>query len=226
MKSFLKIRSTSDGSTTVENTQLGETYHSVHGAVTESRHVFLLNGLEWFATNRTERPIRIFEIGLGTGLNAALAIQWSVQNKIPIQYSSIEKFPLEVDLIDSLIFPGVDSQWMEIIHRSVWNEEIRIQPEITFTKISGDLLNFNAEPGTVDLIFFDAFAPARQPEMWDISIIQKTASLIRGEGVLVSYCAQGQFKRNLRSCGLDVASLPGPPGKREMVRATRPPITA
>ncbi|MBM3177920.1 MAG: tRNA (5-methylaminomethyl-2-thiouridine)(34)-methyltransferase MnmD [Bacteroidetes bacterium] len=226
MTSFLKIRSTSDGSTTVENTQLGETYHSVHGAVTESRHVFLWNGLEWFEKNRSARPIKIFEVGLGTGLNAALATQWSVQTNVPIRYTSIEKYPLEEHLVESLVFPGLDRQWLDKIHRASWNEQLDVHPMVSFKKISADLLEFDPEPGSADLIFFDAFAPSRQPEMWDMSVIEKITTLMSREGVLVSYCAQGQFKRNLRSCGLEVAALPGPPGKREMVRAIRPSIPA
>lgn len=222
MTSFLKIRSTSDGSSTVENTLLGETYHSVHGALTESRHVFILNGLEWFEKNRSTRPIKIFEVGLGTGLNAALAMEWSRQSGTSIAYTSIEKFPLSEDVVSSLVFPGLDGHWIEQIYQAPWNEKVSLAKTIEFKKISADLLEYNPQPNSADLIFFDAFAPSRQPEMWDISIIHKTTASLTKDGALVSYCAQGQFKRNLRSCSLDVETLKGPPGKREMVRATRP----
>lgn len=214
---------TEDGSHSLYNIELNETYHSFHGALQESQHVFIHSGLD---VHKSQEHIKVLEIGFGTGLNALLSAIWSEEHKIKLSYDSIEAFPLSMDLVNKLNYPDLikhqDSKdWLKSIHHSDWEDSALIHALFHLKKINHPIQSYSLDQNTYDIVFFDAFAPSKQPEMWSLEILKKvTDSLIKG-GLFVTYCAQGQLKRNLKTLGLEVETLPGPPGKKEMVRAEK-----
>lgn len=221
--SSLKIITTSDGSHSLLNEELNETYHSVHGAVQESLHVFIQNGLHYFREKFMPKNISILEIGFGTGLNVLLAMQAAKQLPIPFQYTTLEAFPLEEKVWSELNYADNLNLKNEfhMLHQVSWQEKHGILPTFQFQKQHIKLQDVILEPSSFDIIFFDAFAPSKQPELWEINVLHKVTGALRKNGVFVTYCAKGQLKRDLKNLGLKVESLPGPPGKKEMVRATK-----
>lgn len=224
MKREVKIIETEDGSHSLYVPELKETYHSFHGAYRESLHVFMLYGLEvWYMKNPDIYPVRIFEVGFGTGLNAWLAMIWSDQYKVPVLYHTIEPFPLEKEIYSKLNYPLVDptihqfAPYFTRIHESPWNEGV----------IESEYFNMKKEEVTLedavlypsDVIFYDAFAPNKQPELWTIDMLAKVTETLNPGGLFTTYCAKGQLKRDLKELGLEVETMPGPPGKKEMTRA-------
>jgi len=215
-----QIIKTSDGSHTIFVPELNEHYHSIHGAVQESTFIFINNGLEVCKAD----PLNIFEVGFGTGLNALLTAIKSMAGEREVNYSSIEKFPVDKNIISSLNhyqFAGEEGKMIyNKIHASPWNIRVNICRNFNLTKIKGD---FIIEPpsGRFDLIYFDAFGPDKQPEMWTKEMFAGIASVTNKNGILVTYSAKGEVKRNLKACGFDVTLLPGPPGKRQMIRAVK-----
>lgn len=216
-----EIRVTGDGSKTIFLPELNETYHSFNGAVQESRHIFIENGLDLV---EKQGAIRIFEVGFGTGLNALLSASWAEMNNQRIHYIGIEAFPLSPELCFQLDYPRHIGQNSEKIYdaliRCDWEMDNQLTPHFSIQKREVKIQDFEAVEN-VNLIYFDAFGPRVQAEMWDITILEKMFQSLNAGGALVTYCAQGQFKRDLKSVGFILESLPGPPGKREMTRATR-----
>lgn len=219
--SSLKIITTNDGSHSLLNEQLNETYHSRHGAVQESLYVFIKHGLDFVSQSKKE--IKILEIGFGTGLNALLTAQSAKANNLNVHYTSLEAFPVEENIWSKLNY--VDSPeattLFEKLHRAKWNEEELITPNFKLTKLETTLQSVQLKPTHFDLIYFDAFAPNKQPEMWEQPILKKISDAMNAGGVFVTYCAKGQLKRDLQQVGLTVETLSGPPGKREMVRGVK-----
>ncbi len=217
---------TEDGSHSLYIPSMRETYHSTHGAIRESEHVFIRHGLQE-AAEKTSGEIAIFEVGFGTGLNALLTAAWAAANRRTVRMTSIEAYPVEEEIWKSLNYPEqVDdtqaSAWWELLHESDWNTEIKIHDNFYLTKVHDKIENFVGKPDSMDVIYFDAFAPGKQAEMWSPDILKKTVTCLKQGGFLVTYCAQGQFKRDLFSLGLDVEPLAGPPGKKEMTRGIKP----
>jgi tRNA U34 5-methylaminomethyl-2-thiouridine-forming methyltransferase MnmC len=214
---------TSDGSHSLLNTELNETYHSVHGAVQESKHVFIENGLHhwWRLSNSIE--VNILEVGFGTGLNALLAFQASREQQVKINYATIEAFPLPNEVWIRLNYPATlgDEQHFHKMHEVSWDAEHEISATFHLTKYYTTLQAVRFLPQTFDVIFFDAFAPAKQPDMWTLEMLQKATDALKPGGVFVTYCARGQLKRDLKELGFRVETLPGPPGKKEMVRGIK-----
>jgi tRNA U34 5-methylaminomethyl-2-thiouridine-forming methyltransferase MnmC len=221
--SNLQIITTSDGSHSLLNTTLNETYHSVHGALQESLHVFIKMGLKFFIDQYPAKEIRILEVGFGTGLNALLTLQVSTNNLININYTSIETFPLDEEIWRKLNYAQspVEQGNFQKLHSANWNEGTAINSNFKILKLHTTLQQLNAAAGSYDLIYFDAFAPNKQPEMWELPVLEKIVSLMSTSSVFVTYCAKGQLKRDLKSLGLSVETLEGPPGKKEMVRAIK-----
>jgi tRNA U34 5-methylaminomethyl-2-thiouridine-forming methyltransferase MnmC len=213
---------TGDGSTTVYVPGLNEHYHSIHGAVAESRHVFIQNGLHYLNKN----PITIFEVGFGTGLNAFLSYQYSQHFNREVNYYALEKYPLDNKIVSCLNFPAIlaasvsDRAIYIMMHTTGWGKRIALTPCFTLCKILADLTVFCPD-FNYDLIFFDAFSPDRQPEMWTGEVFEKLFNHLFPDGILVTYCAKGSIKRLLKSTGFQVETLAGPPGKREMIRASK-----
>lgn len=223
MSDPIQIITTGDGSHSLLNTNLNETYHSVHGAVRESLHVFIEKGLKYFVDKNQAKRISIFEVGFGTGLNALLTADFAQRNSVHVNYTSIEAFPLNGEIISSLNYAERDDQ-REIfknIHEVDWKKSVAITPTFCIQKINTTLQLIELAPSSFDIIFFDAFAPNKQPEMWEINLLRKGFDALKSGGVFVTYCAKGQLKRDLKSIGFEVETLDGPPGKKEMVRALK-----
>ncbi|HUX96356.1 MAG TPA: tRNA (5-methylaminomethyl-2-thiouridine)(34)-methyltransferase MnmD [Bacteroidales bacterium] len=211
---------TADGSHTLFVPELNEHYHSVHGAIQESEFIFINNG---FVACKAD-PVNILEIGFGTGLNAFLTALKSCAGTRKVHYTSVEKYPLPEEITDSLnyhIFKGEDTRKIFYnLHSSPWNSEVTICDNFILKKIESDITN-SFPDGSFDLIYFDAFGPDKQPEMWNSEIFKKIADSTREDGVFITYSAKGEVKRKLRSNGFIVTMLPGPPGKRQIIRADK-----
>lgn len=215
----MKVIKTGDGSTTIYLEHLDEQYHSLHGAVNESNHVFINHGLQYVAESKQE--ISILEMGFGTGLNALLTLLNS--EGLKVNYTSLEKFPIEEEVIAQLDFWGDDQKAKEDfgqLHQAKWNTTQQITSAFSLNKLHVGLEEFEPKH-KFDLIYYDAFAPKVQPELWTVDIFRKCFDLLNENGILVTYCAQGQVKRNMKEVGFKVEALPGPPGKREMTRAIK-----
>lgn len=231
MDTSLQIITTRDGSHTLYVPALSETYHSTHGAIRESQHVFIQHGLLHWRQEHNASAVNILEVGLGTGLNALLTCLAAEQTSTTVQYTALEPFPI----------PPAHTRCLNYTHRLAAHghpsldvlqtifESIHAQPEgafhalsdyYTLRKLPTPVADFVSPPASFDIVYFDAFAPSRQPSMWTLDVLSTTVNLIRPGGLLVTYCAQGQFKRHLQQLGMTVETLPGPPGKKEMTRAT------
>jgi tRNA U34 5-methylaminomethyl-2-thiouridine-forming methyltransferase MnmC len=215
-----KLIETSDGSHTIYVPEMEEHYHSIHGAVQESSFIFTGNG---FGACDAD-PVFILEVGFGTGLNALLTAIKALNDPRQVFYTSLEKYPLEKELIGSLNyyrFAGEGGKMIfNNIHDSEWNKMVKITPNFSLMKIKTDLTLHKPE-GLYDLIYFDAFGPDKQPEMWTPEIFSSISAVTRKNGILVTYSAKGEVKRNLKANGFEVSLLPGPPGKRQMIRAVK-----
>lgn len=211
---------TSDGSHTLFVPELNEHYHSIHGAVQESALVYIKNGLEYCHAGQ----LNIFEAGFGTGLNALLTAVSATDNKRLIHYTSVEKYPVPESIINQLnhrSFTGSkEKEIFDKIHQTRWGSLEEITPFFYLKKIQCDLITYPVE-GEYDLIYFDAFGPDKQPDIWSESVFGKISEITLPGGVFVTYSAKGAVKRVLKLNGFKVELLPGPPGKREMIRATK-----
>jgi len=216
----IKIITTEDGSHSLLNETLDETYHSRHGAKQESNYVFIDKGLNFFVDQNSAKAVSILEIGFGTGLNALLTAKKSSADQITINYTTIETDPLPPEIWKTLNY-SLNDLLFEDIHEANWNEWVSLTPTFKLFKnqISLQQVVFNDEE--FDVIYFDAFAPNKQPEMWTYEMLEKVYRALKLNGVFVTYCAKGQLKRDLKTLGMSVESLSGPPGKREMVRAIK-----
>jgi tRNA U34 5-methylaminomethyl-2-thiouridine-forming methyltransferase MnmC len=219
----IRIITTRDGSHSLFHEELNETYHSVHGALQESVHVFINNGLNNFCTTHHSPEVSVLEIGFGTGLNAWLTLREILQKDVRVQYTSVEAFPLEASVWQNLNYAtsSDDKQWFEKIHEAPWNQPAEIHPRFHLHKIANVLQHVVLPSNAFDVVYFDAFAPNKQPEMWEVPVLKKVFDAMKPAAIFVTYCAKGQLKRDLKSVGLTVEAIQGPPGKREMVRAVK-----
>ena len=219
-----KIITTGDGSPSFFIDQLNETYHSKHGAITESDYVYVKKGFaHWLDQNKQKTP-RIFEMGLGTGLNAYLSYVFAVDHKISCEYVSIEKYPLSVEEVQSLkmkdTLPATEHHhFFDQLHEVAWGQ-IFSQSDFLFKKLEEDFFSIELDQ-RFDILFYDAFGYHAQSEMWQDKALQKCYDLLKPGGVWVSYCAKGSVRRSLEKTGFWVERLEGPPGKREMLRAIK-----
>lgn len=208
---------TKDGSHSLYVPLLNETYHSVHGAVAEAQHVFIKNGLQ--AHNKT--VLSILEIGFGTGLNALLTYENLAEKKI--HYTSLEPFPIIEAIFAQLNyhqFCNSEKSVFLALHEANWEKEVPINANFILQKSTKTIQTLQSIT-KYDIIYFDAFAPEKQPEMWEKEVLEKCFHLLNQNGFLVSYCAKGIVKRTLKEIGFKLETLQGPPGKREMIRAWR-----
>jgi tRNA U34 5-methylaminomethyl-2-thiouridine-forming methyltransferase MnmC len=215
-----RLQVTGDGSHTLYVESLDEHYHSHFGAITESTHIFINAGLRYCPGEN----ISLLEAGFGTGLNALLTALYAEENRKHISYVTLEKYPLPEDLLVKLNYAGMTGsrgKWMfDAIHMAAWETPVVLTPWFTIHKKKFDL---TADPlsGVFDLIYYDAFGPDKQPEMWTQGVMDKINSVARAGTVFVTYSAKGSLKRMLKGMGFGVALLPGPPGKRVMTRAVK-----
>lgn len=224
----IEILKTADGSPTLYLPELDETYHSRHGSVQEARHVFIQHGLNFVIEEQkkeksADSTIQLLEVGFGTGLNALLTFQEAIQNPaLHIAYTSYETHPIAESIWSQLNYinePNAAESYTALM-QAPWNENVALSSNFNILKIDKAIQALQAKD-QFDLIYFDAFGPRAQAEMWDVSVFERLHRALKPNGVLVTYCAMGQFKRDLKSLGFVVERLPGPPGKREMTRAIK-----
>lgn len=218
-----KIIVTGDNSKSLLIPEMNETYHSIHGAKNESEHIFIQTGLK---PQLTQPEVRILEMGFGTGLNALLTLSFTKDKNTPIIYDTFEKYPIDQQTIVEIDHPGQTNlesfrKQFELLHALPWNESKQIAPNFYFTKYNGDFLEAELKKDFYTLIYYDAFAPQFQSDLWDYPQMQKLYDALQFSGALVTYCAQGQFRRNLKQAGFTVHKIPGPKGKREITLATK-----
>ena len=227
MVQYPELQATEDGSLTLYTPRFGEHYHSTHGAVQESRHIYTGLALEgrlatWHQDK--ERPLRLFEVGLGTGLNALLTALIANKEQIPIHYTSIEKYPLPKEIFHHLSYEKTIGEGSDVLlrrlHESPWGEDVSITPFFTLHKVLGDLTDYTF-PQALDVVYYDAFSPEAQPELWEERLFLSLYDAMNCQATLATYCAKGVVRRALQHAGFSVERLPGPPGKREVLRAMK-----
>lgn len=216
---------TEDGSHSIAIPDLKITYHSVHGAIQESKHVFIEAGLKYLLDQFPHKPIWILEVGFGTGLNALLTAIEVEKSETSLYYVALEPFPISIGEANSLNYckqlkrEDLLEDFIRI-HKCEWNKTLAVTENVLMHKSNSALQKFEHATG-FDLIYYDAFAPAAQPELWTIEIFQKLLDLLRPNGILVTYCSKGEVRRAMLAAGFAVEKLAGPPGKREMLRAIK-----
>jgi tRNA U34 5-methylaminomethyl-2-thiouridine-forming methyltransferase MnmC len=217
-----KIIVTADGSATIHLPDLNESYHSRKGAMQESRHVFLAKGIShWVAQNPTRSEMRILEYGFGTGLNALLtAVTYP---EIKIDYHAIEAFPIHKSEVQKIGYgQDLDAESMfKQLHDCQWNVSCEVTDHFHLTKHESTFEDFQLGL-LADVIYYDAFGPRVHPEAWTVNAFAKAYELTAQGGVLTTYCAAGKARRSMIKAGYEIEKLEGPPGKREMLRATKP----
>lgn len=224
MSATLRIITTDDGSHSLYDETRKETYHSFHGAFREAIHVYLLYGMDtWLMRNPTKKPIRIFEVGFGTGLNAWLTLVWAEQNQIPVLYHTIEPFPLTQAIYSQLNYIEHDHsiwhyhKYFAALHEAPFNEGVILSEYFNMKKEQVKLEEVQLYPA--DVVFFDAFAPSKQPEIWTKALLSEVVDAMNPGAVFTTYCAVGKLRQDLADLGLVVETPPGPAGKKEMTRA-------
>lgn len=215
---------TKDGSPTLFVPELNEHYHSIHGAVQESQHVFIESGLNYLL-KKGIKNIRVFEVGFGTGINAWLSMKFAEENDLNINYESIEAYPLDMFEAESIASGLLDNdkkknEFLQL-HELPWEKENQLSKHFKLFKREGILQEYKIDDNA-DLIYFDAFAPNKQAELWEKPIFDMMIKLLKPDGILVTYCAKGIVKRTMKAAGFEVETIAGPPGKREMIRAHKP----
>ena len=228
MEKEIILKTTADGSFTIYVPELDEHYHSMNGAVQESQHVYLSAGLSHYI--RTNYPInrfndiesqveiRMLEFGFGTGLNAYLSALEAEKKKIRIRYVALEKFPLVEEITNRLNYSTENRLLFQDIHQSAWEVSISITPYFILQKLAIDFIAFDF-PDRYDVVYYDAFAPDKQPEVWSTELFKKLFSSMNLNGILTTYCAKGSIRRMMQQAGFTVERIPGALGKREMLRA-------
>ena len=216
-----EIHTTNDGSTTIHLPDWNESYHSKHGAIQEACHVFIKNGLSFINKNKYS----ILEIGFGTGLNAFITFLHSKNNNHTIDYVGVEAYPIEPEEALLMNYVAVlnatnDAAIFKIMHQSNWDEKIEISNIFSLVKRKQFFQDITDE-NSFDLIYFDAFGYRVQPELWSLEIFKKMYTALKINGVIVTYACRSSIKKAMIESGFTVEKLPGAPGKREMLRATK-----
>ena len=215
----IKLVKTNDGSNTLIDTSFDESYHSINGAINESKHIFINNGLKIINKN----SFKILEIGFGSGLNALLTKIYSEKNRIKIIYHTIDNLPLPKNVYSLLNYSSqlkINNNQFLKIHDSSWEEEVKLSRFFIIKKIN---FNFNkiCFKEKYDLVYFDAFSPSKQADMWNEANFKKLFNCINNKGLLITYCAKGVVKRTLKKVGFEISPLAGPEGKREITLASK-----
>ncbi|WP_293892949.1 tRNA (5-methylaminomethyl-2-thiouridine)(34)-methyltransferase MnmD [Flavobacterium sp.] len=215
-----EIVQTRDGSTTIHLPEWNESYHSKHGAIQEAYHVFIKNGLSLFKS----KPVSVLEIGFGTGLNCFITYFESKKNNQHIDYVGVEAYPVITEEAMQMNYPkeisGSDAAIFTIMHECSWEQKHALSDHFTLTKRKQFFQDINDELA-FDLIYFDAFGFRVQPELWSETIFENMFKALKPNGVLVTYACRSSIKNAMLSAGFSVEKLPGAPGKREMLRATK-----
>ena len=215
---------TADGSNTLFNKTIGEHYHSSHGALQESKHVFIEAGLKYVIEQQKKLEINVLEVGFGTGLNFLLSFAHGDESLIQLNYTGIEAFPLTKLVIQETGYEKYVPQiiWSSFIdkYENCYNQRQNLSSNCSLQILPSKLEEVKSE-AQCDLVYYDAFSVRQQPEMWTDEIIAHVCSFLKPNGVFVSYAITGDLKRALKKCGFTIEKLPGAPGKREMLRAIK-----
>lgn len=215
---------TGDGSKTIFNAQIGENYHSKHGALQESKHVFLKTGLQFYLEKENTKEAAVLEIGFGTGLNFILSADYCVSENVKLDYCGIEAFPLERDVIDNIGYNAYVSEglWTDYIrnYKLGLKHEVQLNDAVSLEIAHTKVLDFSSSK-LFDVIYFDAFAAIHQPEMWSDETLAQVTKFLKPGGVFVTYAITGNLKRSMKALGFTIEKAPGAPGKREMLRAVK-----
>lgn len=219
-----KLVTTSDGSHTLYLPGIDEHYHSTHGALQESRHVFIGKG--WNLLDKSIEPVNVLEVGFGTGLNALLTLIESEKDKRKVHYIGIEPYPLEEQFFKKLNYGRLldydkVENYLQQMHEKDWNFPFYITEYFILNKLRTKFEEATLQPSMFHLIYYDAFAPGKQDELWNKTNFEKCYAALKDGGVLVTYSSKGQVKRNLAEAGFNVLKVEGPEGKREMLRAIK-----
>lgn len=220
---MITVVATGDGSNTVFNSAVGEQYHSRHGALTESRHVFIEAGLRHFLARSGSSCVRIFEVGFGTGLNYLLTFEMCRRSGINLSYTAVEAWPLPWETLaatgyESLVIPDA---WKNLV--DTYAESLTLKAKdgvVPLEIVHGQLETFSSSK-TFDIVYFDAFSARHQPELWTRDSLTRATQNLHAGGIFVTYAITGELKRNLVSLDFTIEKLPGAPGKREMLRAIK-----
>ncbi len=229
-----KIQITEDGSHTLFSDMAGQTYHSSHGAIQESRHIFIsqLTTFDFFASGlkNFSSQLSILEIGFGTGLNAVLAAEWARENGVMIDYTTIELYPLDKEVYSELNYGKLlrcEELFLQL-HEALWDAGLQqINQNFAIRKCKSDIVEclksekLGISKDGFDVVFFDAFSPDAQPELWTEEVFENVYRLMNDGGVMTTYCAKGDVRRAMLAVGFKVEKLQGPPGKRHMLRAVK-----
>lgn len=219
-----QLLKTGDGSTTLHLPEWDEQYHSKHGAIQEALHVFIKHGLLYFYEQNKPQTISVLEIGFGTGLNALLTYVTAKEIlSLKVDYTGLEAYPVALEEISLLNFTeqlNIDNLAFDKMHTSLWEQAEAISDKFNLTKRKLRFEEFK-ELEAFNLIYFDAFGPRVQPELWEKPIFEQMFAALKPNGVLVTYSAKGAVRRSMQEVGFTVERLPGPPGKREMLRAIK-----
>jgi tRNA U34 5-methylaminomethyl-2-thiouridine-forming methyltransferase MnmC len=219
---------TGDGSHSIGVPELNVAYHSIHGAIQESMHVFINAGFYGSGQLQLPEPYKIFEVGFGTGLNALLTLIEAEKNKTQVYYEAVEPFPLSEEEVKTLNYcqqldrPDLQPTF-ENLHNCEWEKEISISEYFTLKKFSTELIS-HLTTKQFNLVYFDAFAPNAQSELWTKEVFDKMYSILTPGGILVTYCSKGDVRRAMIAAGFTIEKLQGPPKKREMIRARSKPF--
>ncbi len=221
------IITTADGSKTIQIEEWNEQYHSVHGAIQEAYHVFIKHGLYYLKELHPSLkvPIAVLEIGFGTGLNAFITLIEAEKLNININYVGVEAYPVTMDEVQQLHYPAAlkaenNAGLFDCLHTTVWNKTIKISKGFELTKQQKSFFEIE-DSNSFDMIYFDAFGARVQPELWTEVLFKKMYDALKPQGILVTYSAKGSVRRAMQDVGFMVEKLPGPPGKREMLRASK-----
>ena len=220
----MEIIETRDGSHTVRRETGGELYHSIHGALAESRHVFIAGGLS--SLPAIISPVRVLEVGFGTGLNVLLTWHAVKGGTRRVHYVALEPYPLSEEEVMGLNYPQLVDEaggqaFFRDIHRSAWNTPVFLDEHFILNKVDQRVQDVYLKSGQFHLVYFDAFSYDNDPGIWSREIMEKLHESLAPGGVIVTYSAKGEVRRNMESAGLRVERLPGAPGKREMLRARK-----
>ncbi len=215
----LELVKTIDGSNSLKNLIINDSYHSKYGAINESKHIFINNGLKRIS----KKKIRVLEIGFGTGLNALLTQLYCDKKEQNIIYHTIDNLPLKNEIYSSLNYYDqlkIDKNIFLKIHSSSWENEIELSNFFVLKKMKCDFTKtlFNEK---YDIIYFDAFSPSKQPEMWVLNNFKKLYDCLNSNGILITYSSKGDVKRTMKEVGFNVSSVEGPKGKREITLARK-----
>lgn len=216
-----KIITTADGSTTIHLEKWNEQYHSKHGAIQEALHVFIENGLKLVK----DTNISILEIGFGTGLNAFITFLKADELRLKVDYHGVEAYPVDKAELNELNYltelnASTHQEEFELMHSSAWSKKLDISSNFTLTKVRSDFKDLKYRE-QFNLVYFDAFGPRVQPELWTKEMFEKMFLVLLPNGILTTYSAKGSVRRAMQEVGFTVKRMPGPPGKREMLVAQK-----